>query len=200
MPPRFFYSGGSSPLTATAGQTNLRDAVGSPKSIGCSQLCVGEGDDLLTATQRQYKPVHIGHTITACASSAHLLPVTENGVARGTFYPLNQDKSRQKQIGTTKRWIALDHFKGLDRVRVLVRAMNASTHPDREELEGYVLSTLPKDRAERLEKHLQACPACEEQIRDMEHPSDPLIQSPSRRGDRAARSRADCFRPLAARR
>ncbi len=60
--------------------------------------------------------------------------------------------------------------------------MNAATHPDREELAAYVLGTLPEDRAERLEEHLAACPACEETIRGMEGLSDPLIEGLGRAG------------------
>ncbi len=63
--------------------------------------------------------------------------------------------------------------------------MNASIHPDREELAAYVLGTLPEDRAERLEEHLAACPACEETIRGMEGLSDPLIQGLRRAGPKA---------------
>ncbi|MGO8751641.1 MAG: protein kinase domain-containing protein [Thermoguttaceae bacterium] len=61
--------------------------------------------------------------------------------------------------------------------------MNASTHPDREELTAYVLGTLAEDRAERLEEHLAACPACEDTIRGMEGLSDTLIQGLRRRRD-----------------
>ena len=54
--------------------------------------------------------------------------------------------------------------------------MNATTHPQREELAAYLRGTLPEDRAAPMEEHLQACPACEEIIQGMEGLSDPLLQ------------------------
>ena len=53
--------------------------------------------------------------------------------------------------------------------------MNVSTHPNRQELADYLLGTLPEDRAERLEEHLQTCRACKDAVRGMERLSDPLI-------------------------
>jgi serine/threonine protein kinase len=54
--------------------------------------------------------------------------------------------------------------------------MVASACPDREQLSGYVLGTLPEESFEAVAEHVESCPGCEATVVDLETQPDLVIQ------------------------
>ena len=52
----------------------------------------------------------------------------------------------------------------------------SASHPNRDQLSGYTLGTLPEKDAEVLAEHLEICPECEDTLRSLENTSDTLVK------------------------
>lgn len=63
--------------------------------------------------------------------------------------------------------------------------MRGSDCPDRKELLAYALGTLPEEEAQRLERHLATCQACESTLHSLETASDPVLEALRRPGAKA---------------